>query len=439
MRYLYMKKILRLIHIHFSALFISLAATGCIDDSVTTSGAAQPEFSSDTISLGTMWAGETSPTAMMRIYNRGAKGIILSRVAVAACSGGNLRLNLDGMSGNEFHDIEIRANDSLFLLAEATPAPGFTASVEVTANGLTHTIPVSGTTISPMELTDMTFTSDFTIPAGSSVRIGGSLTVAPEATLTIEQGATLYFRDGSRLTVEGTIIAGGTPEAQITLRGDRLGNVVSSIPFDVMAGQWEGIDFGDASCDNELTCVSMLNTRSGISLSPESDIALTNCRISNSQSALLTAQDARIDATGCEFSNAASALLHLSGGNTQLTRCTLSNHYLFSFPTGAAITLLGDAALTVTGSIIHGDGPELSAPAPLSPAVLFSNCLFGSNGSDDSNFNGCIWQTDPLFMLDLDNYVMDFRLNPDSPARNKASHARTDRFGVSGTSLGAYN
>lgn len=418
---------------------LSLLATGCIDDSVTTSGSAQPEFSTDTISLGQMWAGENSPTAMMRIYNRQSQGIILSRVAVARCIGGELRLNLDGVGGTEFHNIEIRANDSLFLLADATPTPGFSAAVEITANGVTHTIPVSGSTISPTEFTDMTLTADYTIPAGSNIRVGGTLTIAPEATLTIGEGSTLYFRDGASVVARGRIIAHGTPQAQITLRGDRLSNVIPSIPFDVMSGQWEGIEFGAASSGSELSHVSVVNTRSGISLSPGAALTLTDSRVSNSQATLIEADGAVLTATGCEFSNAAASLLHLTGCDATLTRCTLSNHYLFSFPTGASLTVDGNTSLAVEESIIHGDGAAMSAPTPMAASITFTRCLFGAKGNDDTNFIDCIWETDPMFMLDLDKYVMDFRLSADSPARGKASEARADRFGVTGTALGAYN
>ncbi len=42
-------------------------------------------------------------------------------------------------------------------------------------------------------------------------------------------------------------------------------------------------------------------------------------------------------------------------------------------------------------------------------------------------------------MLDLENYLMDFRLDPASPARDQATATRTDRYGIAGRALGAYN
>lgn len=434
-----MKIIFHHLNIFLATLLLPLAFTSCMNDGVTTSGSAQPEFSTDTLSLGMMWAGEPSPTAMMRIYNRQSKGIILSRVAVARCSGGDLHLNLDGVGGNEFHDVEIRANDSLFLLAEAVPSPDFSASIEITANGMTHTIPVSGRAIAPIVLDNLTVSRDFTIPAGSQVRVSGTVTISQGATLTIGEGTTIYFRDGAGIESEGQVIALGNPGSEVTLRGDRLSNVVPSIPFDVIPGQWEGIRFGSSSVGSHLSCVSVVNTCSGISLAPEAELRLTDCRISNSRTTIISGKDATLTAIGCEFSNACASLLTLDGGTTTLSRCTLSNHYLFSFPSGAAISLSGDPALNVTESIIHGDGAPLSASNSLPANVRFTRCLFGSKGSDDTNFIDCIWETDPLFMLDIDNYVMDFRLSPDSPARGKATEPHTDRLGITGTALGAYN
>ena len=76
---------------------------------------------------------------------------------------------------------------------------------------------------------------------GAIVRVFGCLTVADGATLLIEEGASVYFHDGASLCVAGRLVAQGTPDAQIKLCGDRLGNVVTSIPFDIIPGQWGGV------------------------------------------------------------------------------------------------------------------------------------------------------------------------------------------------------
>lgn len=429
------------LHIFLSGLFALFGVTGCISDGVTTSASAQPEFSADTVNLGKVWAGETTPTAMVRIYNRNSEGIILSRVGVASVTDGEVRLNLDGTPGKSFENVEIRANDSIYLLAEALPTDGFEAKIEVSANGKTHYIPVTADPITPEELNDLTISSPLTLVGDKAYRIGGNLTVSAGATLTIEAGASLYFRDGAGITVEGTLLASGTPEKPVTMRGDRLGMVVPSVSFDVMAGQWKGVSFtpAEGAEPSSLEGVAIVNTQAGLILGEGAELTLTNCRISNSQDCAVSATGANLKAVGCEISNAAASLVSLSGGKAELDRCTLANYYLFTFPSGAAVTLADNAAVSVVESIIFGNGPELSASKPLPADVKFVKCLFGAKGSDDANFINCIWESDPQFKLDLEKYEMDFRLGADSPALGKASGSRTDIYGKIGSALGAYN
>ena len=44
--------------------------------------------------------------------------------------------------------------------------------------------------------------------------------------------------------------------------------------------------------------------------------------------------------------------------------------------------------------------------------------LLKSNGSDDANFIDCIWGEDPLYFTVRSDYYFDYRLQPESPARN---------------------
>ena len=49
------------------AVSVALSGVSCISDEVGTSPSHQPEFSADTLSFGTVWAGELSPTAAVRV------------------------------------------------------------------------------------------------------------------------------------------------------------------------------------------------------------------------------------------------------------------------------------------------------------------------------------------------------------------------------------
>lgn len=414
------------------------ALTGCIDDGVSSNPADLPEWSADTLRLGEMWAGEVSPTTMLTLRNSSSKSVVIDRISVASCAGGELHLNVDGLSGDDFSGVEIRGNDSVYVLVEALPDGGaLSGAIEVEMNGAVSRVPVAGNGLVADCLEEFRVEGDMLIPEDAVIRVFGCLSVAEDAVLTIGAGATLYFHDGASLRVDGTLLAGGEPQRAVTMRGDRLADVISGIPFDVMAGQWEGITFSEGSKGNRLECADISNTCSGVTADDGSEVAFDNCRLSNSQAYALEAKGSAVSAVGCEFSNAASGLMRFDGCRAELSRCTLSNHYLFAFPSGAAIILAGDSEIEVAESIVHGDGKELDASS--SSRYRFTACLFGSNGSDDADFNSCIWNADPQFCLDLDNYLMDFRLGAQSPARGKASTVRTDRYGVAGNAIGAYN
>lgn len=417
---------------------MACCTTSCIDDSVSTATADAPVFADDTLRLGRVWAGEQSATVITTLHNHADKKITIDRLTVADCTGGSLLINVDGFSGTEFSGIDIRANDSIYILAEVVPESNFTAKIQVTANGVTNYLPVTATTLSPITLRDFTVNGETSIAEGENVRVFGALRVAEGATLHILPGASLYFHDGASLTVDGRIDLAGTPERNITLNGDRLTDVIKGIPFDVMAGQWEGITFGEGSKGNTMQCTVVRNTRLATTLLPGSELSLNNCLLSNSQADLVSIDHATLRAEGTEFSNAARALLNIAGGNANISRSTFANYYLFALPSAAAITIDTDATLSIDESIVAGDCSPAAIPNG-NNSFLFSNTLFQAAGSDDDNFIDCIWNADPRFLLDLDNYLMDFRLDADSPARQKASSSRTDRLAVAGTALGAYN
>ncbi|MCD8287470.1 MAG: hypothetical protein LUC18_01305, partial [Porphyromonadaceae bacterium] len=53
--------------------------------------------------------------------------------------------------------------------------------------------------------------------------------------------------------------------------------------------------------------------------------------------------------------------------------------------------------------------------------VMFDNCLFQVEGEDDENFVHCLWGEDPAFVSTGEDYIFDFRLTEESPARESGS------------------
>ena len=455
------------------SLLLAAALGGCIEDSFSTAPADAPVAAVDTLRMGTVFTEECTPTFRFTLHNRASKSVSISSISLSGADAGHFRINVDGFSGKEFHHVEIRNRDSIFIFVEATlPANGRTtpvpadARVEYSCNGVTRSVVLQAMGRDACRLRAHTVTGTLDTDPARPYIVYDSLVVAPGATLNILPGTEMYFHDGAHMAVRGTLRAAGTPDAWIHLAGDRTGNVVADISFDIMSRQWTGIFFTAGSHGNLMQNVDMRNTWQGLAINGDPaaglvpDLRLINCRLHNSAGLVLEATHATTEILGTELAEGGEGLLYLQGGEHTVNHCTLANYYLFSAIGGAALQLAhtgidGDddgseaphTSLLMTNSIIYGLGDDLSHKDLSGSQITLQSCLLKSAGTDDANFISCLWDTDPLYCNDRSAYVFDYRLQPDSPALGAADasltlpDAATDCLGhPRGTSpaLGAY-
>jgi hypothetical protein len=451
---------------------VNFCLTSCIEDDFTTSPSEVMTFSVDTLDIGTIFTEEGSTTHRFVVYNRNSKMLNISNISLSGENAQYFRLNVDGMSGREFSDVEIRGKDSIFVFVEVTlPANGVdlptdvTASLDFTANGVTRSVVVSATGQDVVRLYGKVLDEDTYFTAGKPYQIYDSLVVSPGATLTIDPGAQLCFHDGSYLAVRGTLVANGETDNEITLAGDRTGNVVTDISFDLMASQWLGVFFTSTSSGNRMTNTCIKNTVLGVCIGSQDevekqpDLTMINCRLRNSADVVLNAVHAQVKAYGCEFAEASNGLVYLQGGEHVFNHCTFANYYLFSAINGAALQFAHHSEATddesgvpylraeFSNCIIYGNGSDLSHGDLTGTSVYLRSCLLKSEGSDDDNFINCIWGADPKYYTVREDYYFDYRLKPESEAIGvgdaslTASEAAVDRYGNRRTApvdLGAY-
>lgn len=453
-----MRKFLILIYASILGFMVS-----CIEDGIDTSPSAQPAFSCDTLDIGPVFTDELTVTSRMTVYNRNAKGISISRIAVSGANASLFRINVDGMSGKDFSDVEIRAKDSIFVFVEAQLPPNdadlpvkVEASLDFTTNGVTQSVVVAAQGQDIVRLHGVEIVEDTHFTAGKPYRVADSLVVREGATLTLDAGTRLLFRDKARLVVYGTLISDGTPQAPVILTGDRTGDVLPGVSFEIMSRQWGGVELKAPSQRNALRHTVISNTSYGMVVKggvPGGDakLRLINCRMRNSGEYTLWADMASVEAYGCEFAEASAGLVKLSGGKHRFDQCTLSNHYLFSAISEAAWNIVDDAesgvetTLLATNCITWGLGQELLPKDISGRPVTFNRCLFKSAGTDDENFVNCLWDADPLFYTVRNEYLFDYRLQPESPAIGVADPSLSehplavDFYGASrAADLGAY-
>lgn len=409
--------------------------SACIEDGFTSAPSDRPTFSVDTLDLGTVITTDLSTTQRFTVRNPHSKGLLISDIHVSGENAEYFRLNVDGFSGTSFNNVEIRANDSIYVLVScvlpensADSPVVMHANINFTTNGGTDRVVLRATGQDVNRLHGVIIDTDTRFDDRRPYQIFDSLVVAENATLTLPAGTRLMFHDGAYMRVYGSLRTEGTVEAPVELRGDRTGDVISGITFDLMAGQWHGIDFMPGSKGNSLSHTIVRNTVQGV-IAENSELELINSRLRNSQFRALTSIGTDVTAVGCEFAEAPYGTVLLIGGNSTFDHCTFPNYYLFNAIYEPALTIAhindktrvddyeGDfTRATITNSILYGLGADIT-PGDLEDSNVFIyNTLFKSPGSDDEHFVNCIWDADPLYYTVREDYVFDYRLKPESPA-----------------------
>ncbi|MFI3239185.1 MAG: hypothetical protein R3Y22_01140 [Bacteroidales bacterium] len=458
------------IYILFWVVLFPVLLSACIEDGYTTSSSDLLEFSTDTLSFDTTFTETGTPTKTFKVYNRHSKMIQISSVKLAGGDEGQFYLNVDGMSGSEFSSVDIRGNDSIYIFVEAYVDTNndnnpikIEDKIEFITNGVTQYVVVDAWGQDVIRLDGELIDSDRVLTAQKPYWIHDTLTVEHNVTLTIEAGATLYFHDKAAMRVDGTLTAIGTADAPITMRGDRLDQVVGDISYDIMSGQWGGIDISADSYGNSMHYVSMRGSTTGLVVDScnveQLKLDLFNSVLHNSSGSVLTVSHAWVVADGCEFSDAANSVVDLTGGKYSFTQSTFANNYLFSAVSDCIIninyiyleefTTAPLMSATFDNSIIYGIASDINNGDLTGTDIYIRSTLLRSDGSDDGNFINCVWGADPKFYTVRDEYYFDYRLQNESDAIAQGDlsllpeRCSTDMYGTvrnsgNGIDLGAY-
>jgi len=421
-------------------------------------------FSVDTLSFDTVLTTVNSPVLSFRVYNKNAKPLLISSIQLAEGTNSNFKINVDGMAGSTYENVEVLANDSLYVFVNVQPKENgqftprlFNDYILFETHGVQQKVVLEASGQDVYIWKGVVITEDSVLNNQKPYLIYDSLVIGKGATVEIGEGTVFYMYNGAQLIINGTVKMKGSVEKPIVFRGSRTDYMVT-IPYDLIPGQWGGIRMGPDSYDNELENVRIRNGTYGMDLEAGSDpsrskLHLMNVVLTNVAGTLLQAVNCNIVAENCELSNAKDALLYLVGGSSRFTHCTIANYYPYNpnlgwFNSNVESLIITDADTTDTyypvmnagffNSIIW-DGRYSSTPAirieetnqDMSIPYVFQNCLLPDQGATDDHFVDCIFQavdstlfqkTDPN---DWENNTwypsFDFRLRKDSPAKDVAN------------------
>ena len=465
--------------------------TSCIEDDFTTSPSDRLAFSTDTVAFDTVITLQGTATKQMVVYNHSNKQINISSIKVAGLSDkGHFHLNVDGVRGDEFQNVEIRGNDSIFIFIEAyldemerNEPTLLEDKLEFVTNGVAQYVKLTAWGQDVVRINGDTIRRNTRFTADKPYLIYGTMFVSERATLTIDAGATLLFHDKAMMRCAGRVLANGTAEAPITFRGDRLDRIVGEISFDIMSGQWGGVVFTRRTTGNVLKHVIMKGSTYGMNCTnadgdtTQCALKLINCVLTNSAGTCLATDSCYVEAIGTEFSDAAQEVVWFEGGKVMMSHCTFANNYLFVVPKLPIVNVFdleyfnGDIykiRARFDNCILYGLSDDFNAGIRKDNVsndtvyrvysevtegkldVYLRYCLLkGSERENGAHFINCMWEGDPCFLTVRDDYIFDYRLGNESDAIGKGNpdlcpvEGRYDRYGndrfVRGSiDLGAY-
>lgn len=438
-------------------LAMAAALSSCIEDGFTTSSSDVLAFKKDTVAFDTVITLQGTATKQMVVYNRSSKQINISSIKVAGlASKGHFHLNVDGIRGDSFQNVEIRGNDSIYIFIEAyldemerNEPTLIEDRLEFVTNGVTQNVTLTAWGQDVVRIMGDTISRNTRFTADKPYLIYDTMYVSPNITLTLDAGTTLLFHDKAAMRCAGRMLANGTVDAPVTFRGDRLDRIVGSTSFDVMSGQWGGIIFTPPTMGNVLKHVIMKGSSIGMHCSANGDttncaLKLINCVLTNSASTCLATAICYVQLLGTEISDAAEEVAYFAGGKVLASQCTFANNYLFAVPSLPIVNVFdveyengtkGKIKADFNNCILYGLSSEINEGDLNDFNVYLRYCLFKSSGTDDAHFINCIWEGDPLFLTDRDEQLFDYRLDNESGAIGKGNaslcpeEARYDRYG----------
>ncbi|MFN5325000.1 MAG: choice-of-anchor Q domain-containing protein [Bacteroidota bacterium] len=441
-------------------VIVLISVVSCKKDDILKDSSAKLDFSQEEVLFDTVFTTIGSTTQILVIYNKNSRPLLISSVTLAGGASSPYRLNLDGLSGKSFFDVEIPGDDSLFLFVEVTIDPnnsntpfivqdsivfstnGNIQDVDLIAFGQDANFIVADRAIQtangylPYALLDTqlnkTIVWDDTRPY---VVWGGYAVVDSTQTLIIEEGTRVYFGNSAGLWVYryGTLKVQGVLQNPVVFQGVRRESYYQDVP-----GQWDRIWINEGSTGNEINYAEIRNPFIGIQAEslfdtfPPKKLKVTNTKITNASGFSLFTRYYNVEVKNSLLARAGQYSVALTrGGGYKFLHTTIAN-YWNSGQRSTPSVYLSDYALDQAGSAVQ---------FPLYKAD-FENCIiWGENdeeleldfefGTNTHRFKNVLLKTElqlsaPSFISIIQNqnpqfesYVDDdYRLRSTSPALN---------------------
>ena len=436
--------VLRLSHLLYLTFFsLTVLFSSCKKPLIFSKG--NLSFSSDTIVFDTVFTTIGSTTKQFKFYNNDKRTVNIEQIELVGGENSPFRINVDGVSGTNFANIELEGRDSLFVFVEVTLEANSQLNpmviedqIRFRTNGIDQYVQlVVWGQDAYFHFKD---TNEGIWPNDKPHVIYGYAAVDSSKNLIIQPGTNVFLHKNALLYVyKGSLDIQGTKDQPVTFQGDRL-----ELDYADVQGQYYGIYFQEA-LPSTINYAIIKNGTSGIHLfdndpaNPSYTLDIKNTKIYNcARYGIFIYSGAKVKAENCLISkNGTHALIVLEGGDFNFNHCTLlgyggfedqsaavgiSNYYVANNIANVGSINEG----TITNSVIYGNlDHELAIDTLSDPAITlnfnFTNNLIRSITTfTQPFFVNNLWNTSPQFRDEPEN---DFRFWSTSPLNGAGSNS----------------
>lgn len=420
----------------------------CKKETYETNSGAKLEFSVDTLFFDTVFTNIGSQTKQFKIYNRNSSTILINNIRLGMGSNSNYRLNINGIESSSANDIEIAANDSMYIFVEVTVDPDNSNtpfvvedSVIFTFNNNSQDIDlrswgqnahyIDGRTMNAI-IGNTTWTND------KPYLIYNSMLVDSLKTLNIDPGVQIYLHKNSNMYILGTLQINGTKDNPVIIKGDRLDHAYDDVP-----GQWGRMVFIEGSKNNKIDYAEISGGIIGVqvggnldaAIADKPDLQITNTKIQHMNYAGLYTLGSKVIASNCVISDVGFyAVALLLGGDYEFYHCTIANYWNYANRTEPSViisnNIINNGTMYVSdltnayfgNCIIYGDKENelgLSNESGASFNYKFEYSIVKANADmdfSDNTYYDNVWKSKNPKFVSVNEY--DFQLDTLSQAKD---------------------
>ena len=300
------------------------------------------QFSLDTVYFDTIFTTIGTTTKSFRVYNPHSRFIKVDAINLAGGSSSVFRINVDGMPGIAFENLEIAPKDSMYVFVEATLDPNQSPdilriqdSITFSVNGNLQDIDLVAWGQDVHLLRDSLLAPNTIWTADKPYLIVGGIFIDTLQELTIEEGVQIHLHRDAGIYVLGSLKMNGTFENPIVVEGDRLEKEFRNDPG--YPGQWFGIYFAPGSYSNVINHARILNGIVGLMADSvvsfdQPVMTISNTEINRMSYDGILGRGTTIEAWNTVVGDCGNSCVELLyEGSYSFTHCTFANYWRTGF------------------------------------------------------------------------------------------------------------